>query len=589
MLPRRAGLVLSIAAVLGACSGAGRGEGPLPEEASLRPYDFRGHTALKLQRLCRGADARSGHAAAVAWLRCARAGLHWYLLASLREDRELLAGLAAHLGLAWPAGRSVPESLGPRLLTALAERFQRARKQGIGTATERRATVGERLVLLQRDQSRAWGADYLAGLAEAARPGAPFELEARVIIAGAALDGLRSVARAGVADRTRILLRGLGFPCPVEAAAFPGSAADSEEGLAPTCPLACPELRDRVHALPPAERKALIAAQCPLPYLGLSQRGQGVYLSAETLLVARTVAYHLDNARRLAESTGSGLAEALTGPVDQLRRRLAALRVPLALPDMSPSEPRHLQVPLCASADEPQTAGIYVALDETRFLGGPVPVLGLVRQRVELLDQVEGYTFPGQPVIVEPGLPLASTLGRLREAWSRMTNGSLPEAANRVAVYADGTVSAGRLNDLLDLLSGAGVQEVELVLRSDQGRLSTLRVQLAAERREAGPPPERGPSAPVRAEAAPLELELEHGQAVLRARVGPLHAEPYRSAVSDLSGLRERLEKTRRAYRDVKAIRVRFRGELRYHEIVRLLQQVRRNASGRPLYTEIIL
>lgn len=555
---------------------------PVPTEADLRPYDFRGHTALKLRRVCARARRESGYRAARLHLLCGRTLLDWYLSAALREDAALLGELAKQVGVGVPDhGRLPPERL-PQILQAIEDHFTRAHSLGRGGSLAPLAEAGRRLTRLQRNQASRWDYHYLNGIREAALPGAAFELQARVIIAGAGLDGLRALRKGNRSQRQEILIRGLGFSCPAE-------ADPSSDGAVrkPTCPLACPSLRARAYRLSPVRRKALIAARCPLRYLGFSQRQHGVYLSRTSLLVARAVSYQLHNLERLVAHRHHPLVYTVRGALHQLQRRLASLRVPLPLPDMSPGEPGFILVPLSASADEPLRAPMYVALDETHLLAGPVPVLGVRASQVELFDQLEGYTFPGRPLYVADGPAMTTMLERLHRVWKRITHGRLPAPRDRVALYASAELSAGRFNDLLDLLYTVGIRRVDLVLRNTHGDLGAIPVTLAGLRRGEGPPlPQGGPVPKLPA----LQLTLTHRRLRLTARSGPLAKTRIDMPANDLAGLRENLEKrTRRAYRNTGGIYLRFAGEIRYLEIARLLHFVRKNASGRILYSRLVL
>jgi len=555
---------------------------PVPTEADLLPYDFRGHTALKLVRVCARARRESGHRAARLHLLCGRTLVDWYLSAALREDATLLGALGSQLGVGVPGhGRLPPERL-PQVLTAIDDHFTQALAFGRGGSLAPIAEAGRRLIRLQRDHSRKWNHAYLEGIREAALKGAAFEVQARLIIAGAGLDGMRALRKANRSDRQEILIRGLGFSCPAEA--DPGDEAAPRK---PTCPLACPSIRARAYRLSPVRRKALIAARCPLSYLGFSQRNHGVYLSRTSMLVARAVSYQLRNLERLVAQRRHPLVHTVRGALHQLHRRLASMRVPLPLPDMSPGEPGHIGVPLSASADEPLRAPMFVALDETHLFAGPVPVLGVRASQVELFDQLEGYTFPGRPLYVADGPAMTTVLGRLHQVWKRITHGRLPAPRDRVALYASAKLSAGRFNDLLDLLYTVGIRHVDLVLRNTHGDLGAVPVTLAGPRRSEGPPlAQTGPVT----ELPALQLTLTHHNLLLTARSGPLAKTRIVMPSNDLAGLRENLEKrTRRAYRNTGGMYLRFTGAIRYLEIARLLHFVRRNASGRILYNRLVL
>ncbi len=555
---------------------------PVPTEADLRPYDFRGHTALKLQRICTRARSESGHRGARLHLLCGRTLLDWYLSAALREDATLLFALSTQVGLKVVTSSTMPAGRLGQILLAIEKHFNRAHALGRGGSLSHVAEAGRRLTRLQRSHARRWDFHYLDGIREAALTGSPFELQARVIIAAAGLDGLRALRKVNGPERQEIFIRGLGFSCPAEA--DPG---DAKLGRKPSCPLACPSIRARAFRLSPDRRKALIAARCPLAYLGFSQRQHGVYLSRTSLLVARAVSYQLRNLKRLTAQPRNPLVHSVRGALNQLQRRLASLRVPLPLPDMSPGEPGTILVPLSASADEPIRAPVFVAVDETHLLAGPVPVLGVRSSQVEFFDQLEGYTFPGRPLYVADEPAMTTLLGRLHQVWKRITHGRLPAPLDRVALYASAQLSAGRFNDLLDLLYSVGIRHVDLVLRNTHGNLGAIGVTLAGPRRGEGPPlSQAGPPSKLPA----LQLTLDHRRLLLTARSGPLAKVRILMPSNDLAGLRENLEKrTRRPYRNTGGMHLRFSGEIRYQEIARLLHFVRRNTSGRILYSRLVL
>jgi len=559
-----------------------RSNRPVPTQADLRPYDFRGHTALKLRRICARAQREGGHRGARMSLLCGRTLLDWYLSAALREDAALLGDLAQQVGVAVPSSGRLPSERLPQILLAIEKHFTRAQSLGRGGSLALIAAAGLELTHLQREHAKKWDYFYLNGIREAALPGAAFELQARVIIAAAGLDGLRALRKLDAAARQAVLIRGLGFSCPAEA--DPGDEGTNRK---PSCPLACPSLRASAYRLSPARRKALIAARCPLAYLGFSQRQHGVYLSRTSLLAARAVSYQLRNLSQLIARRQHPLVHTVRGALHQLQRRLSSLRVPLPLPDMSPGEPGFIPVPLSASADDPIRAPIYLAVDETHLLAGPVPVLGVRASQVEFFDQMEGYTFPGRPLYVADAPAMTTLLGRLHQVWKRITHGLGSAPKDRVALYASAQLSAGRFNDLLDLLYTVGIRHVDLVLRNSHGHLGAVPVTLAGLRRGEGPPlSHSGPSPQLPA----LQLTLTHHRLQLTARSGPLAKVHINLPSNDLAGLRENLEKrTRRAYRNTGGMQLRFAGEIRYQDIARLLHFVRRNTSGRILNDRLVL
>lgn len=577
-----------------------------PSEASLRPYDFRGHTRPKLRRLCEGASLLAGGEAARRHLRCGRVLLDWFLLGVLREDAELLEGLEKFLGLAATKGEA--SATGARLLEAIGKRFQKAATKGRGGSFSRLALAGLALVELQRVESPRWGYAYLEGLKEASRVGAPFETQARVIIAGASMDGLKTAAKAAPHQRSLVFVQGLGFACPVEAEMnrYSQDSPDSQDSLGsldsqnsldsqdqserePSCPMACSELRTRMRQVAPERRKGLIAAQCPLSHLGLSHREHGVYLSQENLLVTRSLAFQIENLQRLSVlASDQPLLDALQGALTTLGRRLEEVRIPLALPELSPGEAVHFPLPLCPSAEEPVTAPVVLALDETRLFGGTVPVVAVRKGEITFLDWREGLIFPGRPLQVADASSMRQELRQLHQTYRRILGKKAPLHRDRVAIYAASSLSTGRLADLLDVLVQLGVFKAELVLRNSEGLIRAVPVELARRRRGEGPPL-FAPEPPIDPQKAPLQLDLGARTLQLRAARGPLAVSPLRIAAGDLAGLRETLEKTRREYRDVSGVEIRLDHAVPYADLARLLHHLRRNSSGRTLHTTLIL
>lgn len=579
-------IVVSLLGLLAAASPACRDRGrvpPEPSEASLRPYDFGGHTRLKLRRLCDGAGLAKGSDAARRHLRCGLVLLDWFLLAVLREDQALLGDLARFLG--GGLGRSPGAPQGDRILAAIASRLQVAAQTGAGSSIAQSAAAGLALVELQRVESGRWGYEYLRGLAEAALPGSPLEAQARVIIAGAALDGLKTAAKAAPTHRSLVIVQGLGYSCPAEAESARGLPDLPRRG--PSCPLSCPELESSLGRSPPDHRKALVAAKCPLDRLGLSHREHGVYLSRENLLVCRAVAFQLQNLRALEGLGRHPLVESITGALVTLRRRLHELRVPLGLPELSIGEPVHLQVPLCASAEDPIAAPVVLVLDETRLFASTLPVLAVQGDEVTFLDWREGLGFPGRQVEDATLASLTELVAEIREVSRRLLGPGAVAKQDRVAIYGSSDLSAGRLGDLLDHLSQLGVTQIELVLRNTEGDLRAVPAMLGPARRGEGPKVPPPPSLP--AQQAPLQLTLGPDQLHLRAATGPLFAGPLTIPAGDLAGLREALEKTRRAYRDASGVEIRLHHAVPYRDVARLLHHLRRSSSGRVLYATLIL
>jgi hypothetical protein len=181
---------------------------------------------------------------------------------------------------------------------------------------------------------------------------------------------------------------------------------------------------------------------------------------------------------------------------------------------------------------------------------------------------------------------MTTMLDRLLGVWKRITGGRLAAPPDRVALYASADLSAGRLNDLLDLLYTVGIRKLDLVLRNTVGELGAIGVTLCGERRSEGPPLPQAAAVKLPA----LRLTLTHQRMRLTARSGPLAKVRIDLPANDLAGLRENLEKrARQAYRSAGGIHLRFDGQIRYLEIARLLHFARRNTSGRILYNRLVL
>lgn len=603
-------LVLALWVVASGCKGR-TGPPDLPSASALAPYDFAGRSAAVLDRICRAAPALPSSRRAHALVLCARAAFDWYLIASLREDRALMASLERFLGRlgVLPAG---PASGGRRILSGLDRLLGQAAVSASGGSLRRIASAGRALVRLQRDKSGSWGYPYLKGLYEASRDGVPWSTQARVILLGAALDALKTLKKTPPERRSLLLLEGLGFPCPAEAErARRGDAAPARP---PSCPLACPSLRSVISRLAPGQRKTLIAAQCPLAHLGLSSRAQGVYLSKDTLPLFRVVTFLIKISARLSAERDQPLVAALRGAVTHLARALSRLRVPLFYPELSPGEPVSFPLALCSSAQEPARAPVYLALDETRLFAGPRPVLGIASGRAVPLDFHAGYPFPGRPVLATDSQSLVVRLQSLRKTYRREMGTDpnairSPETDGRVTLYIDARLSGGRLNDLLDLLVEARIHSADLIFRNRRGGVRAVPVSLTYRRRSEGPalpssvaPPGARPSPPGAAAGvagAPSAANRRAGTLLsvvlgartmrLSATAGPLAAAPVILPAADVASLRKTLKKTRRAYRGARGVEIRVDVDVPYHALARLIHNLRTDTSGRPLYTSLWL
>lgn len=578
-----------------------REAGAPPPASALAPYDFAGRSAEVLRRICRAAPRLPASRRAHALVLCARTTFDWYLIASLREDRPLLSSLQRFLDRlgALPPGTAP----GPRrILTGVERLLAQAEAAASGASLRRIARAGRALVHLQRTESRTWGYAYLKGLREASRAGAPWSTQAQVIQLGAALDALRTLRRTPLERRPRLLLQGLGFPCPAEAER--ARLGDQAPARPPSCPLACPSLRSLVARLAPGRRKTLIAAQCPLAHLGLSNRAHGVYLSKDNLPLFRVVTSLTRLAASLRTKGDQPLVAALRGAVSTLSAGLGTLKVPLFYPELAPGEPVSFPLALSASADEPARASVYLAVDETRLFAGPKPLLGIVSGHAVPLGFHAGYPFPGQPVLVTDAQSLATRIRTLRSAFSReLGSPTPPSTRDRVTLYVDARLSGGRLNDLLDLLVEARRRHADLIFRNRAGEIRAVPVSIAYRRRSEGPslaplphPSQERPGPPAQPAAASpagngalLRVELGRRSLRLSASAGPLASSPVTLPAADVASLRKTLEKTRRAYRGARGVEVRLAVDVPYHALARLLESLRRDTSGRPLYETLWL
>jgi len=127
------------------------------------------------------------------------------------------------------------------------------------------------------------------------------------------------------------------------------------------------------------------------------------------------------------------------------------------------------------------------------------------------------------------------------------------------------------------------------VLRNAHQALRVVPITVAVKRRGEGPPLAVPPTPPLPPRQAPLRLQLNPVFLRLEAQVGPLKKAPLQIPAGDLAGLRETLEKTRRVYRSAQGVEITLGGQLSYREVARLLHHLRRNSSGRVLYSTLIL
>jgi hypothetical protein len=479
--------------------------------------------------------------------------------------------LARHLG----AGcREVTNpTCGVEILDALAERFRAVRRADPNGRFDWPAQQALKLISLQREESAKWGRRFLAGMAELADEGRPVETAARVVIAGATGHMTEVLSRTPWKKRLTLFLRTLGFDCP--AASNPARTGGRRE-VEPGCRLACPELKQRLIQSPPELRKRLIAAHCPLRHLGFTSRGQSVYLSQDGLRAARNLVYLHRNLAELLEQRDHPLIRLLGEPLRGAKRRLEKLRLGLPYPEMSPGEQGYVKLPFSPVATEDTYAPVYVAADVHRTSVGIMPILSVEGGRTIIVGEREGYPFPGRlvPEPLEDELPGA--LDRVKKVWAKVSG--VP-SWRPLGFYAHSELPAKRFNRIAGVLVRQGVSRLRLLLRSDRAGVGGLTVTLSIGQGGSGRwgrPPEGS-----------VVLFLDQDEMVLTASEGPLAKEPFRSRSSDLAGLREHLERSRSAYRENDTILLRFRGDVRYLEMSRVLVSVLRNSSGRTLYPRV--
>jgi hypothetical protein len=538
----------------------------------LTRYAFDGETAKHLSAVCELARSTQGYRAAQAQWLCARTSLDWYLAAAFTGNRRWMVALARHLG-AGCVEVSQPRC-GVRLLDGLIARFKAVQRAEPGGHFDWPARQAVELIRLQRDESPYWSKKFLATTRELARPAQPLAVQAQVMIAGATHHMVSVLARTDWQKRLGLFLRTLGFACPVEERRR--SVRLAKRDLSAECRLACKEMSQRLIQAPPELRKRLIAAHCPLSHLGFTERGQAVYLSQPGLLAARDLVYVARTLARLQRRTDHPLVRLLRTQISATRKKLTRLRLGLPYPEMSPGEQGYVKLPYCPAAREPTYAPVYLAADVHRVSVGIAPILAVESARTVILSDRVGYPFPGRLVPEPLRDELPDALKRARRTWVRLSGVANPKP---LALYVHTEVAADRLNRILAVLGRLGIASVRLLLRSDRGGVGGLTVALE-------PQPDKGVRWG-RGQPDKVLLYLDGQEMILVAGQGPLAEKPFRSRSGDLAGLREHLERSRRHYRKIDTLVLRFRGKVRYLEIARVLVSVLRNSSGRTLYPTV--
>jgi len=497
---------------------------------------------------------------------CARATLDWYLLAAFRKDATSLAALARHLGLSC-LDMDDP-ACGVRLLESLGGLIAPMTSASSDGEIRWRAGQARRLIALQLDRSAQWDAAFLRGVGELATDGQPLSVEAQVMVAGAVRAALPFIVATVPRRMWRMLGRLVGFDCPME---------DKGEGrFVPGCTLACREMRRQLVSVAPSLRKRLIALHCPLEHLGCTVRSQTEYLSQESQTAGRNLLF-IDRVLSSLATETHPLAVAIRPDVHKILQGVEKLMVPLPIPELAPGQVGYRRLPFCSAAEEPPWAPLCLSIGPTDASVGIQPVLRVRAKRTEILGQVEGYSFPGRLLSEPVADSLPTVLDWARSGWSRLVG---TNSATSFGVYIDGRTTADRLTRLLGVLVAAQISSVRLIVRNREGKLGGLTVGLVScpEWHSWGRWP--GPG---------IVLWANHDQVRVRADVGPLSSDPYLGPTTDLAGLRERLERTRRAYKKVDHVSLAVRGSLTYRDMVRLLVSILKNSSGRSLYPKVDL
>jgi hypothetical protein len=403
------------------------------------------------------------------------------------------------------------------------------------------------------------------------------EVQARLVVAGAARHMAAVLLKTPWRKRLGLLTRTLGFPCPGEGRS---EAPSGQVGRTAVCTMACPEIQPRLVQAPPELRKRLVATHCPLRHLGFTDRAQGVYLTRLGLVAARTLVFAARDLRILQSYGHHPLVRPLMDELKRTSRMLERIRVALPYPEMSRGESGYIRIPYCPVAVESTQVPVYVSVDGERTMVGVMPMLAVEGPETVILGHREGYPFPGRLLPGPPSTHLKEALQAAKEAFGRLM-GDDGAPGGEVGLYADVKVAAEQLNPVLAALICSGVKKLRLLMRSESRGVGGLTVKLRpmVKRRKK----KRGAG-----EQAPrVILTFSRKRMVLNATEGKLKLEPLKTHTGDLAGLRERLERTRRSYAKQDTLTMRFKGEVRYLEVARMLNAVMRNSSGRTLYPSV--
>ncbi len=517
----------------------------------LEPYDFQGRTVRALERFCRNVPSRPE----AAWL-CARTLLDWHLLAAYGPTPSLLNGLAKHLNLDCEPSRST--ACGVRVLEALEAVFQKLDHTYPKTLAWRTRHAHELLRLLL-DEAPSWGPTFLRGIHELTTH-RPLAVEASVVVAGALRAALPRIRQAVLWHRPQLLARYVGFACP--------------DGR--PCPLGCPELDQELALARPELRKRLILAHCPLSWLGFRSRDEARLLSESGFRTVRNLAFAARTLKLLLDATHP-LARAIRKDLLALQRDVTDTVFPLPYPELSPGDAGYRRIAYCTAAGEPAFSPLFVSMGENHLRAGLGPLVHAAQEGLAVVGEQEGLAYPGR--IVPPSAEaLRAVLAEAARIW---TSSAGPLGGEPAALVLDARIPASVFVDHLRLLFQAGITKVRLLLRNFRAELGGLTVRLEA-----------CPDARPRWRRTALKgvsLWADGQEMRVTADHGPLAETPLTAPVSDISGLRERLEKTRRAYAKQNDIHVFLRGALSFRDLARLLDSSVRNSSGRALYPEASL
>lgn len=258
-------------------------------------------------------------------------------------------------------------------------------------------------------------------------------------------------------------------------------------------------------------------------------------------------------------------------------KRWEKVKISLPYPEMSPGEPGYIKLPYSAVATEDTLAPVYVAADEQRVLSGVLPLLSMEKGETVILGDREGYRFPGrlvpEPLKVE--LPIA--IRSARKTWIELTGDPKWQP---IGLYFHRDVKGPRINRILSVLAFMGQKSVRFIFRHDSLKGGGLTVHI----REV----ERVKFKRSKSLSSGITVFLDENEMYLTAAEGPLKEKPFVSQSSDLAGLREHLERYRRAYKKVDAVEVAVIGKTRFLALSRLLVSILRNSSGRTLYPKAV-